>query len=219
MATYADRDADRMISGFAWRRRLRNFFGLLFGALLLAMLAAFVFEAELPELDWASKSVRALIEDPAPPAAVAQADEADGGIEAADAGAPEEDAGSSPPPPTEEGTSAMARGRRLLEEGDPMKALLAFEEASERAPDSPDARYYMGVSYVQLGKYDVAQDHFRGALELDASHVPSVYGMADALRLNAEIKEAAKWYRRYLELSPRGRYAVVASRAIDAFED
>lgn len=218
MATYADREADRMISSFAWRRRFRNLFGVLFAASALAVLLAFVFRAEIPELDWASESVRSLIglsqaEEPEYRALAQPSAASDAGMSAPDAMVA--DSGR-PTPPSKDQTS-MARGHQLLNEGDAWKALLAFEEASNREPRSPQPFYYMGVSYVQLANYGSAQAMFQRALAVNPNHAASIYGMADALRLSGETHEAVTWYRRYLEVTPNGPNRTAASRAIDTF--
>jgi tetratricopeptide (TPR) repeat protein len=226
-------DADRMISGFAWRRRIRNVFAAMGFAILLTAFLIFMFRAEVPELDWAYQSAKSLTELPGsrqPEYPVAGVATNDAGTADQDAGVQQADAmvvdvgGPTPIPPgqkqsveTDESTDPMSRGHRLLEEGDPMKALLAFEEAAKQAPDSPEAAYYMGVSYVQLGKYDSAQAQFEKALEKDPKHVPSVYAMADSLRMNGETKASLKYYKKYLQLSPHGRYRTVAKRQIAAF--
>jgi hypothetical protein len=256
---FDDHDADRMITWFAWKRRLRNAIALVFGAAALALLLTFLFRAELPELNWADEPTRSLTELPPPkqpqvpmlpPEAIAQGEqppdqppedqppdqppedpppdqppeedqppqeEQDAGADIPDASPPDVES-PTPTPPVEQ-ESAMARGHRFMKDGDPWKALLAFEEASSQHPQAIDPHYWMGVCYVQLGKYASAQEHFRRALAIDEQHVPSIYGMADAMRLNAQTKESVEWYRRYLELSPTGKYRPAAIAAIDAFKD
>ena len=234
---WTENDADRMITSFAWKRRLRNAVALVFGAAAIAGLLYFVFGAELPDLDWADDSTRALTEPPAPyspavPPAMAGApatdldaataqedaitpaqDSSDAGVAAPEASVP--DIGGPTPAPE----SAMSSAHQLLKDGDPWKALLAFEIAAESQSHSPDPFYWMGVCYTQLGKYPAAQTQFRRALEIDGDHVASVYGLADAMRLNAQTKESVEWYEKYLALSPNGKYKMVAHEAIDAFKN
>ncbi len=207
-----------MISGFAWRRRLRNLFAAVCGFAVLALLMALLFRVELPSLDWVSRSARVLTEPPAAvPVAAPVASPLDAGVPNLDASVPDPDAGVEGQPDAAPSLTGMEHAHRLLRRGDPWKALLAFEVESDRRPRSPEPLYWMGVSYVRLGNYLAAQTQFRRALQLDARHVASIYGLADALRLSADTKEAAIWYRRYLKLAPRGRYRAVASRAVAAF--
>ena len=143
-------------------------FGLLFAAVAVVLLLAFVFRAEIPELDWASDSVRSLIELPKiqhpeyPALAQPAAGTTDAGVSGPDAmvsdiGAPV------PMPPAQ---SAMERGQRLLEAGDAWKALLAFEEAKNSDPQSAEPIYYMGTAYLELGKRSSALAMFQRYLEL-----------------------------------------------------
>jgi hypothetical protein len=61
---FTDRDADRMVTWFAWRRRLRNALAIVISAGALGALLAWLFQVEVPELNWAEKPTRALTHAP-----------------------------------------------------------------------------------------------------------------------------------------------------------
>ena len=62
------------------------------------------------------------------------------------------------------------------------KALEAFEEAAELAPDDANARYLLGREYLRKGKAAEAVEHLREAARLKPDHRAVMYNFSRALR-------------------------------------
>jgi len=70
------------------------------------------------------------------------------------------DASAAPPaPPRWSAPRLFARGRRLLERGDPVAAWPLLKLAAQKNPSLPDLFAWLGFAAFDLGRYDEALDH------------------------------------------------------------
>lgn len=60
----------------------------------------------------------------------------------------------------------VERGNRHYRAGRYAEAVAAYQSALESGEDSPVLRYNLGTALLQLGRYDEAEQHLRGALEV-----------------------------------------------------
>jgi len=88
-------------------------------------------------------------------------------------------------------TSAINNlGIALKREGRLDKALACFGEATVREPDYLDAHYNLAEVYHQLDDQPAAEQHFRRAIQIDATCAPAHCGLAQSLGEQGRNEEA-----------------------------
>jgi tetratricopeptide (TPR) repeat protein len=91
---------------------------------------------------------------------------------------------------------------RLLEEGDPMRALEAARQLVERYPSYADAQHALGLAYLALGWCDDAIAAFGRALERNPDYDESRVYLAWTLFTQGETRDGDAELTRLLEASP-----------------
>ncbi|MDO8667692.1 MAG: tetratricopeptide repeat protein [bacterium] len=81
------------------------------------------------------------------------------------------------------------------------QALILLNELAREVYD-PEVYYELGRFYYNHGEIDKAIDRFKLALSLSPKHSNSLYSLAVAYEAKNDFKEALKYYRQALELSP-----------------
>lgn len=153
----------------------------------------------------------------------------------ADAGTPEQDAGSaaqaqtpadagtvtarseapSKPEPVRDFDWYMDQGDRFRDRERTQPALDAYAQAAQLQPTRAEPVTGRGLTLLDQGSYPQAAAAFQQALKLNPRYGVAVMGLAEAFRLQGNNPEAVRYYRRYLEISPNGAEAGVARSQIE----
>lgn len=89
------------------------------------------------------------------------------------------------------------------ETGDFEQALVLYEAALMLDADNTAARIRAGLLQIQLGDLETAERALMLALEARADSAASLAGLGDIARERKDMRAAADFYRRALELDPR----------------
>ena len=100
--------------------------------------------------------------------------------------------------------SALRRLARLPE------ATAVLEAALELAPDHPQARFNLGMSQLEGGMPDKAEDSFRRVLERHGGVAPAHAGLGRAFMAQNRLDEAAAALERALEIAPDNPETAIA---------
>jgi len=85
-----------------------------------------------------------------------------------------------------------ASGRTALEHRDWKHAIVHFERAARRFPDSADIQSGLGLAYHKSGKADLAFRHYRQALKLDPRHRGTHAAMGEAYLESGDLASAER---------------------------
>ncbi len=113
----------------------------------------------------------------------------------------------------------VVQGRKLREGGRPEEALDTYGQALRLDPASADALAGRGLSYLDLSRYEPAEQSFKSALEVDGDHAAALMGLAETYRYEGRRADAVTYYQRYLAAHPRGEDAAAARNAVKALEE
>jgi tetratricopeptide (TPR) repeat protein len=127
-----------------------------------------------------------------------------------------------PPPPPEppkpakpKGTRALlAQASKLLENGDPDRALEIFGRIAAEHPDNAEALAGRGLCYFELEDYAPAEASFAAALRLDPRQPDALLGLAETYRYQGKKTDAISHYEKYLARHPDREEAEVARNAL-----
>jgi tetratricopeptide (TPR) repeat protein len=73
----------------------------------------------------------------------------------------------------------------------------------------------VGETYLSANSYDAARERFEGALRLNPDNPLACFRLAQSLQGMQRLDPARMYYRKYLELEPKGKFARNAKKAID----
>jgi len=73
----------------------------------------------------------------------------------------------------------------------------------------------VGETYLSANSYDAARERFEEALRLSPENPLACFRMAQSLQGMQRLDPARMYYRKYLELEPKGKFAKNAKKAID----
>ena len=73
----------------------------------------------------------------------------------------------------------------------------------------------VGETYLSANNYDAARERFEEALRLNPENPLACFRMAQSLQGMQRLDPARMYYRKYLELEPKGKFAKNAKKAID----
>lgn len=82
--------------------------------------------------------------------------------------------------------------------GDDEKALAAFQEAAERAPDRPDIPYNIGNLHKSANRFDEAISSYNRAIEIDPDYAPAFNNLGTLYETRKERDKALAVFRRGL---------------------
>jgi predicted Zn finger-like uncharacterized protein len=101
-------------------------------------------------------------------------------------------------------------GDRRLQEGDVARALRSYDRAAAIDPASAEPAVRRGRALLKSGNAKGAVAEFEQALQKDASAGGALFGLGQAQEAAGDTDAAAKAYRRYLQVLPRGPQAAAA---------
>ncbi len=81
-------------------------------------------------------------------------------------------------------------------------ALESYGEAVKRLPNSSLALENLALVERRVGRWDIAEKHFRAAVDLDPRNVDSLTNLAQFLRIIRKFSEAQDTYDRVLQIVP-----------------
>jgi TolB-like protein/class 3 adenylate cyclase len=93
-------------------------------------------------------------------------------------------------------------------------ALESYNEALKRLPNSSLVLQEMAHVERRLGHWDVAEKHYRAAVELDPRNVTALSALAEYLGIYRHFSEAQATWDRILQISP-GDEIAIASKALN----
>ena len=96
--------------------------------------------------------------------------------------------------------AAYDRALSYLNDKQPAPAMAALQEAVNVNPSSPVYRDTLGVVLLELGRLDMALEHFKKAVELDPMFADGYFHMGTALAESRRWDEAFVSYKMAIEL-------------------
>ena len=96
--------------------------------------------------------------------------------------------------------AAYDRALSYLNDRQPAPAMAALQEAINVNPSSPIYRDTLGVVLLELGRPDMAFDHFKKAIELDPMFADAYFHLGTALAEARRWDEAVASYKKAIEL-------------------
>ena len=99
----------------------------------------------------------------------------------------------------------FARAEASFDQGDYARAKILFAEVLERAPESANTLYNIGLISEREGNLQEAQAAYRAALEIDAHHRPSLLNLGRVYREEEKFEKAISLYEEALRDSALAR--------------
>ncbi len=96
-------------------------------------------------------------------------------------------------------------GELLLKAGRSPEAEAVFEELLETSGFAFTALYGLALAELELGKLDVAEDHFLRAIELEPKSTKSYLRLAQIASARGNFAEAELWLRKGIDIHPDRR--------------
>jgi len=88
--------------------------------------------------------------------------------------------------------------------GDRKLAKESYLQALAIQPDLLNARYNLGLILIELKEYRAAEDHLLKVLDSQPNHAATHYALGlTCSRMEGQVANARKYYRRFLEIAPR----------------
>ncbi len=113
---------------------------------------------------------------------------------------------------------AFNRAERLRRADRPHNALPAYHEALEIAPRNTGVLVGIGWCHLDLEESATAITYFNRARAVIPDHPEAHMGLAEAYKMRGMKRDAVRYYRRYLEISPYGTEADVARRMLEQLQ-
>ena len=102
-------------------------------------------------------------------------------------------------------------GQLLMAKGNYADAVAAYKIASGLEPSDPRPEYNIGVAYQQVGWAQESHEHFKVAIERDATYLPALHGVIRSAEMlghgdgqtlqyirNAQLRETDEQWKEYL---------------------
>ncbi|SPP99495.1 TPR domain lipoprotein [Candidatus Sulfobium mesophilum] len=96
----------------------------------------------------------------------------------------------------------FAEGRKLLDEGKPMRSIVYFKNALEKDQNFTDARFYLGKAYRSAGKYEQAEKEFLKVLKQEPSKKETHLELARVYLKTGKSDDALREGKISLESNP-----------------
>ncbi len=107
----------------------------------------------------------------------------------------------------------ITRGQALLERGQVQQAKRMFEQALFIRPSSPKAHIGLGYVALEMGRSQLAVQHFAPAAQ--KGNASALIGLGDAYRRLKRPRDAMKAYQNYLTREPTGPQANIARAQLE----
>jgi Flp pilus assembly protein TadD len=101
----------------------------------------------------------------------------------------------------------IERGEELLDRGQYREAIAELKLAVSRSPQSAAAYVALGNAYLEADQPGFAVEPLQTAVKLEETNARAHLLLGTAWQSLGKNRDAAKAYRRYLELDPGGEYA------------
>jgi Flp pilus assembly protein TadD len=85
-----------------------------------------------------------------------------------------------------------AAGKKAVEKKDWAEAARLFEQAEKRNPDHADLQNYLGFSYRNLKRFDLAFKHYERAIEIEPRHRGAHEYIGEAYLMTGNLAGAEK---------------------------
>jgi tetratricopeptide (TPR) repeat protein len=102
---------------------------------------------------------------------------------------------------------SMEEGARLIREKRWEEAIRLFEEMARRSPGQEEVYYHLGVSYLELGRFQKAEEALKRALRLNPEYTLAYLQLARLYEETQRLEEALSTYERIIEVDPMGEPA------------
>ncbi len=93
-------------------------------------------------------------------------------------------------------------------------ALESYGEAVKRLPNSSLALENMALVERRVGRWDIAEKHFRAAVDLDPRNVDSLSNLAQFFTVIRKSSEAQDTYDRVLQIVPNDEVTLASKAGI-----
>ncbi|HEY7404054.1 MAG TPA: tetratricopeptide repeat protein [Candidatus Angelobacter sp.] len=98
---------------------------------------------------------------------------------------------------------------------EPQEASLKPAGSSADAAKEAAHDINVGETYLSANNYDAARERFEEALRLNPENPLACFRLAQSLQGMQRLDPARMYYRKYLELEPKGKFVKTAKKAID----
>jgi tetratricopeptide (TPR) repeat protein len=105
-------------------------------------------------------------------------------------------------------------GIQMLNRGELVPALAAFQRAVQLAPDNPDYRYNYALTYLRLRLFDEAAEEFQRVLQLDPNRPAAYYNLAQAQLAMGDTTAAINALQQHVAREARPRERGIAEREL-----
>lgn len=92
-----------------------------------------------------------------------------------------------------------------------------LERAKKIAPEKGNTYFLLGLSYIETGEKDKAEQAFREGIRMAPNDLWTILGLANLLNERGEKKEACDWYRKAQTIAPDNEQArnAIESSCVD----
>lgn len=101
----------------------------------------------------------------------------------------------------------FSRGKTLLEEGEPDKAVSYFNRALELGKKSAEVYLFRGNAYAEIKKQEKAMDDYNKAIELNSDYADAYNNRGYIFFIKQEYKKAIKDFKKAVKIKPDFYYA------------
>ncbi len=107
----------------------------------------------------------------------------------------------------------------MRDRGQAEAALDLYGQVLQADAANADALAGRGLCYLDLSRYDAAEESLKEALRVDAQNGAALLGLAETYRYEGRRADALTYYRQYLAAHPDGAAADAARKAVQALEE
>jgi len=104
----------------------------------------------------------------------------------------------------------MDEGLRLMREKKWEDAIRLFEEMAQQLPRQEEIYFYLGVSYMELGRVQKAEEVLKKALRLNPNYVAAYFELAEVYERTLQLQESLETYDRIIQVDPFGEAGRIA---------
>jgi tetratricopeptide (TPR) repeat protein len=101
----------------------------------------------------------------------------------------------------------LEEGARLMREKRWEEAVRFFEGMARRSPGQEQVYYQLGVSYLELGQFQKAEEALKRSLRLNPESTPAYLQLARLYEETQRLEEALSAYERIIVVDPMGEMA------------
>lgn len=110
----------------------------------------------------------------------------------------------------------MGQCYRLLR--DLASAVRSFQAAKQLRPASQQSYFFLGLTYLQQNEILLAIKELKEAERLKPDFADLYFFLGEVYARMKEKQDALKYYRKYLEMSPAGKFSLESKQKIETLE-